>query len=196
MAQTPSIKSQAFEGTRITAKSSKSFDEVLSALYSSIGSPADAGKWMAVAKNITSYSEGAREEFISATQKTVGPHGFMIFQVRTHLAGTEHSLSKIFQEFNHGAWIPLFGIGGGLKVKRIILGNPLIAITMLKRDLTAGLFVPVEILVMEKEKNGGTDVVYTLPSCLIAGLNRDEELAKAAKVLDGNLEVLVRDVLV
>jgi uncharacterized protein (DUF302 family) len=80
-------------------------------------------------------------------------------------------------------------------MKRIILGNPLIAITMLKRELTAGLFVPVEILVMEKEKNGGTEVIYTLPSCLIAGLNKDEELVKAVKALDGKLEVLVRDIL-
>ena len=80
-------------------------------------------------------------------------------------------------------------------MKRIILGNPLIAITMLKRDLIAGLFVPVEILVIEKEKGGGTEVVYTLPSCLIAGLNRDEELVEAVKVLDGKIEVLVRDIL-
>lgn len=80
-------------------------------------------------------------------------------------------------------------------MKRIVLGNPLIAITMLKRDLTAGLFVPVEILVTEKEKEGGTEVVYTLPSCLIAGANRDEELVKAVEVLDGKLAVLVRDII-
>jgi uncharacterized protein (DUF302 family) len=80
-------------------------------------------------------------------------------------------------------------------MKRIILGNPLIAITMLKRELTTGLFVPVEILVIEKETNGGTKVVYTLPSCLIAGLNKDEELLKAVKVLDGKLEALARDIL-
>ena len=80
-------------------------------------------------------------------------------------------------------------------MKRIILGNPLIAITMLKRDLFPSLFVPVEILVIEKEKNGGTEVIYTLPSCLIAGLNKDQELVEAVKVLDGKLEVLARDIL-
>jgi uncharacterized protein (DUF302 family) len=66
---------------------------------------------------------------------------------------------------------------------------------MLKRDLSAGLFVPVEILVMEKEKNGGTVVIYTLPSCLIAGLNRDEELVNAVGALDEKLEALVREIL-
>ncbi len=80
-------------------------------------------------------------------------------------------------------------------MKRVILGNPLIAITMLRRELSTGLSVPVEILVMEKEKHGGTKVVYNLPSCLIAGLNKDEELVRAVKVLDGKLEVLVRDIL-
>jgi uncharacterized protein (DUF302 family) len=80
-----------------------------------------------------------------------------------------------------------------LKCKRIILGNPLIAITMLKHDMTAGLAVPVELLVLEK-KEGGVDIIYQLPSALIAGLNRDEELVKAVEILDGKLEGLVRDV--
>jgi len=66
---------------------------------------------------------------------------------------------------------------------------------MLNRDMTAGLFVPVEILVMEKVKNGGTMVIYTLPSCLITGLNRDQELVEAVGALDRKLEVLVRDIL-
>jgi uncharacterized protein (DUF302 family) len=76
-------------------------------------------------------------------------------------------------------------------VKRIILGNPLIAITMLKHDLTAGLAVPVELLVLEK-KDGSVDLVYQLPSALVAGLNRDEELVKAAETLDAKLAVLVQ----
>jgi hypothetical protein len=91
MAQIPSMKSQSFEGIRITVKSSKPFDEVISALYSSIGSPADTGKWVATAKSIKSYSDEAREEFTSATNKTVGPHGFMIFQVRTLFDHAKHS---------------------------------------------------------------------------------------------------------
>jgi hypothetical protein len=80
MTQTPSIKSQSFEGTRITVESSKPFDKVISALYASIGSPADIGKWTAIAQGIKSYSDEAREEYVSATNQTVGPHGFMIFQ--------------------------------------------------------------------------------------------------------------------
>jgi uncharacterized protein (DUF302 family) len=98
----------------------------------------------------------------------------------------------MIQEFNHGAWVPLFEVGEGRKSKRIILGNPLIAITMLKHDMTAGLAVPVELLVLEREE--GVDLIYQLPSALIAGLNRDEELVKAVERLDEKLERLVGDV--
>lgn len=86
----------------------------------------------------------------------------------------------------------MFGVGDGLKIQRVILGNPLIAITMLRRDVTAGLAVPVEVLVREIEKGGRTEVVYNLPSGLIAGLNRDEELVQAVAILDEKLEKLVR----
>lgn len=88
--------------------------------------------------------------------------------------------------------MPLFNVGDGLKVKRIILGNPLIAITMLKYDIPTGLAVPVEILVRELEKDGRTEVLYNLPSGLIAGLDRQPELVEAAKVLDDKLETLVK----
>lgn len=79
-----------------------------------------------------------------------------------------------------------------MKSKRIILGNPLIAITMLKHDMTAGLAVPVELLVLEKK--GGVDLVYQLPSALIAGLNQDENLVSAVEALDRKLEKLVQDI--
>lgn len=45
-----------------------------------------------------------------------------------------------------------------------------------------------------EQKEGGTDLIYQLPSALIAGLNRDEELVKAVEVLDGKLEKLVEEV--
>ena len=64
---------------------------------------------------------------------------------------------------------------------------------MLKHDLTAGLAVPVEVLLLEKisERGGGVDIVYQLPSALIAGLNKDPEWVKAVEVLDSKLAALV-----
>lgn len=95
------------------------------------------------------------------------------------------------QELNHGAWLPLYGVGSGLQLKRIILGNPLIAITMLEHDLKAGLAVPVELLVRELADGKGTELSYQLPSTLVAGGNADEKLLKAARELDRKLGELV-----
>lgn len=77
-------------------------------------------------------------------------------------------------------------------MRRIFLGNPLIAITMLEHDLNAGIYVPVELLLKEKEDSGqGTEVIYFLPSSLIAGVNKDEKLQASANVLDQKLEALI-----
>ncbi|KAH8684279.1 hypothetical protein BGZ60DRAFT_163105 [Tricladium varicosporioides] len=158
------------------------FQTVISKLYSSIGFPSDVGKWKEVTKSITSYGEASQDAFVKEIENLVGPHGFMIFL-----------------EINHGQWTPLFlPSQPRLQCHRIILGNPLIAITMLKHDMNTGLFVPVEVLVREIEA-GGCEVGYVVPSSLIVGSSHldeysDEkkELKKAAGVLDEKLEVLCR----
>jgi hypothetical protein len=48
----------------------------------------------------------------------------------------------LFNLFGHGAWIQKAGIER--KVLRVIFGNPLTAITMLRHDVTAGLFATVK----------------------------------------------------
>jgi len=83
MSQTSKVISEAFAGTRLTFESNKPFDEVMSNLYASIGSPAGLGKWQAIAQGIKSYSDEAREAFTSAINKIVGPHDFMLFQVNS-----------------------------------------------------------------------------------------------------------------
>jgi len=72
----------------------------------------------------------------------------------------------------------------------MIFGNPLIAITMLRHDLTAGLFVPVEMLLMENESGDGSTVLYDLPSSLMA-IERNPALRDAAQELDRKLQTLV-----
>ena len=126
----------------------------------------------------------------------LGPHGFMFFA-----------------EFDHGSWMPLFvappypssKARSGVLVekptakprrqcKRVILGNPMIALTMLQHDLNAGLAVPVELLLVEEdegEKAGGTRIGYQLPSALIARVNTNPELRAAAENLDGKLAALL-----
>jgi hypothetical protein len=74
----------------------------------------------------------------------------------------------------------------------MILGNPLIAITMIRHDLDVGLFAPVELLLSEKAGGEGCTLLYVLPSSLIAIDERDAELRGAAQALDAKLDALVR----
>lgn len=172
MASHPQI--ETFTGQRITVTTTQPFNFTMQKLYSEIGTPNDT-KWASIASKMTSDDESAKQAFIAQTEKAVGSKGFMIFL-----------------ELDHGAWLPLYKVGSGLQLKRIILGNPLIAITMLEHDLRAGLAVPVELLVRELENGKGTELVYQLPSTLVAGGNDDEKLLTAARVLDGKLGDLVR----
>jgi uncharacterized protein (DUF302 family) len=94
----------------------------------------------------------------------------------------------LFHEIDHGGWLPRFGINK--RSVRWILGNPLIAITMLRHDITAGLFAPVEILVTEKEGGAGTTVTYVRPSSLMV-TEENLPLQKAAKALDEKLDALI-----
>jgi len=102
-------------------------------------------------------------------QDHVGPHGFMLFA-----------------SFDHGGWIKKAGIDR--QVLRVIVGNPLIAITMLRHDVTAGLFAPVELLLLE-EAEGRSSLTYVKPSSLMV-IAPNEPLLTAAQRLDEKLEAL------
>lgn len=95
-------------------------------------------------------------------------------------------------------------MGKGRKCKKIVLGNPLTEIKMPKHDMKAGLWSPIELLVVEVE--GGVDLVYLLrvptwtgnhlPAPLMSDemLTRDEDdpdLVDDAAELDEQLKRLV-----
>src|SRR5262249_36017840 len=79
------------------------------------------------------------------------------------------------------------------KLARWILGNPVIAITMIRHDLEAALFAPVELLLVEDENREGVTVVYDLPSSLMV-TRENPPLLEAAAALDAKLEDLVTEV--
>ena len=164
--------SETFPGQRITFTTSRSYDVVSARLNQSINASGPITR-----KKLEQLASRDRESFKSLFNSHVGPHGFVQFH-----------------EFDHGAWIRLFGVGNGLRLKRVILGNALIAITMLEHDLDAGLFVPVEVLLKELKGGKGTEVVYVLPSSLVTAGKDSGELKKAAEGLDAKLERLVEDI--
>jgi len=74
------------------------------------------------------------------------------------------------------------------------LANPLIAITMLRHDVSAGLFAPVEMLLAD-EGSGRSSLTYVKPSSLMA-VEPNPELRSAAQELDAKLAALAEKVTV
>lgn len=163
-------QTDTFTASRITFTTSCAFEAVAAKLSTEIRSNGSVTR----EEMATAVSNG-KDAFIAYFSSKVGTLGFTEFD-----AGINHS------------WSQLFGVGGGLRLQRIMLGNPLIAITMLRHDLNAGLFVPVELLLKDLPEGKGTAVIYVLPSSLIAGVNTDDRLKEAAQSLDAKLEALVQ----
>jgi uncharacterized protein (DUF302 family) len=160
------IAAKPFEGIRIEVDTSTSFGEVLSRLRELMGN-ASVPEVVALAKEATTeaeYVQGVEERFVRAS-------GFMLFY-----------------EIDHGGWLSRFGINR--RVVRWILGNPLIAITMIRHDVTAGLFAPVEILVTENEDGQGAKITYVQPSSLML-IDENPPLRDAATALDVKLAALI-----
>jgi uncharacterized protein (DUF302 family) len=97
----------------------------------------------------------------------------------------------LFMEADHGAWMGLVGLKA--RAKLYIIGNPLIARTMLEHDIGAGLNVPVRLMIYEDPGSGTTRVAYDLPSSLMGRL-KNGRVAAAAKLLDDKLSALAEAV--
>jgi uncharacterized protein (DUF302 family) len=160
------ITEKKFTGVRIQVNTTRSFDEVVAGLRALMGR-ADRDRFEAVAQAANSEAEYVR--LIEAG--FVGESGFMLFS-----------------EFDHGAWLKKFGLHR--RALRWILGNPLIAITMLRHDIGAGLFVPVEILLTDRPEEQGSSVSYVRPSSAIA-VEDNPPLLAAAQALDAKLDMLI-----
>jgi uncharacterized protein (DUF302 family) len=154
-----------FDGVRVRYDSSKSYDELLAALLADIGDKP-------VPVNDIATTSGDWDSFRERIESHVGPSGFMLFGL-----------------FDHGAWITKADIDR--RVLRVILGNPLIAITMLRHDVSAGLFAPVELLLTDEGE--GSSLTYVKPSSLMV-VEPNAELLSAAEELDAKLAALVEKV--
>jgi uncharacterized protein (DUF302 family) len=97
-----------------------------------------------------------------------------------------------FLQLDHGGFLKLLGHSG--KVKQYTIGNPLIAVTMLRHDVGAALYVPLRVVVYEAS-DGRTHFAYDRPSSLMDRLD-NEELSAAARELDAKLAALVERVTV
>ena len=87
---------------------------------------------------------------------------------------------------DHGAWLARIGVNA--KARMYTIGNPLIAQTMIKHDLGAGLNVPIRLMIYE-DASGKVRLAYDLPSSLMSRLH-NEDVTTAANALDAKLGVL------
>lgn len=139
--------------------STRSYDEVVAALYEATGSMNEAT--VATIGDIKS-----RAEFEAMCKSREGSSGFMRFMV-----------------IDHGDWLSRF-YNKPSKALLVILGNPLVAITMLSGSLQVGLNVPTRIFIYVDD-DGKTRVSYDLPSTLMTDLTG--ETATAVAKLDAKL---------
>ena len=109
-----------FDGVRLRFGSTKSFDDLVDAVL------ADVGREPVPIDDIAKRSAAG-----SPMSTRCNPTSAQV-------------VSCCSDSFNHGGWIAKTGIHR--KVLRLVIGNPLIAITMMRHDVTAGLFAPVELL--------------------------------------------------
>ncbi len=144
--------------------STRSFDEVVAAFEAAVG----AGDGETFRRAVAASSGPG--DFEARMHALEGPSGFMLFL-----------------EANHGAWMARVGLKA--RAKLYILGNPLIARTMIEHDIGVGLNVPVRVLIYEEPRTGTCRLAYDLPSSLMARLKSDEVTA-AAKRLDQKLSAL------
>ncbi|KAL1962254.1 hypothetical protein VTN77DRAFT_9844 [Rasamsonia byssochlamydoides] len=157
-----------FSCKRVTRTTRTSYDVVLERLNKEIQIKGPANP-----DALKPSSSTSKDNFTEYFETHSGPSGFIQFH-----------------EFDHGQWMRLFNVGSGLKIKRVLLGNPFIAIKMLERDLDTGLHVPVEILLKELDGGRGTEIIYVLPTSLIGSENPDTKLQQAAKELESKLDSL------
>jgi uncharacterized protein (DUF302 family) len=94
----------------------------------------------------------------------------------------------LFDILDHGKLLNL--VGAPRKARQYIVGNPLIALTMTRHDIRAGLYAPLRIFVYEAGDQA-TRIEYDLPSSLF-GQFRNLEVTAVARTLDRKLSNLIR----
>jgi uncharacterized protein (DUF302 family) len=159
----PDPRETRFDGVRIRIDSDSTYDQTVAALLSEIGENPEP---------ITDLPAVFFKDWASFAA-----------EITHHLGSSEFMLMHLI---DHGEWLATAGINR--KALRAVLGNPLIAITMLRHDLTAGLFAPVELLILEEDDNRSS-VTYIRPSSLMV-VEDNPPLRAAALVLDEKLAAL------
>ncbi|KAJ7789222.1 hypothetical protein B0H14DRAFT_2627431 [Mycena olivaceomarginata] len=115
----------------------------------------------------------SQKELEARVHSVVGPSGFVYFS-----------------EIDFGALLQLHTKAAPPRAVVYVIGNPLIAQSILQHSLRAAHNAPLRVLFTETADGVGTEVVYNLPSSVMA-LDDNEALRVASEGLDRKLEGLV-----
>jgi len=94
----------------------------------------------------------------------------------------------LFNKYDHGAL--LTAIDSPQKAIHYMIGNPLIASTMTRYDLRAGLYAPLQAIVYEGEDKKAY-IEYDLPSDLFGQFN-NADVTATGRSLDDKFEKLIK----
>jgi uncharacterized protein (DUF302 family) len=153
-----------YAGARTILRSSRPFDAVCATLQALVGK-ADLNALNASA---------SKREIEESVARTVGPSGFVIFQI-----------------LEHGLLLSALGLRY-LKARLYVIGNPLIAASMTKEQPAVALYVPLPVFVYEED--GQTVVTYDRPSAMLSQF-ASKQIAETAVMLDGKLSKLAAEML-
>src|ERR1700674_2584496 len=152
---------------RLTLKSSKSFEAVVTALKAAVGQP-DMVEFIKETRGARTLSD-----LESTIQKGLSPKGLMLFM-----------------ELDQGGVLRRETGLATPKIVRFLIGNPLIMKEMAKHVPDAGSYAPVTILV--DERPDGVHLSYDTKASLLAPYGNSDALA-VARDLDLKIENLLRE---
>jgi uncharacterized protein (DUF302 family) len=159
---------QTLSVNHLVYNTTRSFDAVVLAFESVVGTLEDVG-WASIPAAATDVADFERR-----VKAKIGPSGFTRFLT-----------------LDHGEWLSLFE--QPRKARQYVIGNPLIAISMLRHDVRVGLNVPVRVYIYWDEASRTTRFEYDQPSTLMRGLD-DRKVTAAAEKLDAKLAALAKEV--
>jgi uncharacterized protein (DUF302 family) len=144
--------------------SQRSFEDVVAAFEAELGSVEDPA---IIPREVAAAT--SRAGFEARIRAYEGRSGFMRFLTN-----------------DHGAWMSRVGVEA--KIRSYIIGNPLIAQTMITHDPGVGLNVPIRVAIYQTA-SGEAHLAYDLPSSLMSRLD-NEDVSAAALKLDAKLRAL------
>lgn len=102
------------------------------------------------------------------------------------MAGEEDLM--LFQVFDHGRYLDIMGFSK--KAKQYVLGDHLTAIKMTRRDMRAGLYAPLRVLIYGSDDHS-TRIEFDQPSSIFGQFN-DPEVTATAKTFDTRLSNIIQ----